>query len=424
MPNRRAAVLPRSASDPAVPPTQPAYPIVAIGGRWGKTTVARLLEAMLAVRYPRLALWLDQGVLVNRRKLSGELIPWGEALRSLASGNLDLAIQELDAQTVAVIGLPTAAYRLGIVTSFCGNDAACLIDERSKIERQAQHKIVDAVHPDGALILNADDLAVADGGVTAVGEVIYYALNRRNPIVRHHLAAGQRAVVVSSGMIVLCEGQASTPILPLRDVAITCGGALVFQVQNVLAAIAAAWQLGVPTDQIATVLATFTSQPHLMRGACNQFTINGATVIVDRLHDAVSARSLLRGVRKVANRRRRQLVMPAALDFANDLAIEELGRLVGQSFDRVLLHQEESPLHPASNDAVAALRRGIAHNRFPPLTIALPDEDTALDRLLQHLAPSEFALVLAADMTMALRALLSHRSDAPPDTTGTVLAAQ
>ncbi len=327
MPNRRAAVLPRPASDPAVPPTQPAYPIVAIGGRWGKTTVARLLEAMLAVRYPRLALWLDQGVLVNRRKLSGELIPWGEALRSLASGNLDLAIQELDAQTVAVIGLPTAAYRLGIVTSFCGNDAACLIDERSKIERLAQHKIVDAVHP---MVRSSSTPTTSPSPMEGSRPSARSSTTRS--IVATRLSGTTSppgAVVVSSGMIVLCEGQASTPILPLRDVAITCGGALVFQVQNVLAAIAAAWQLGVPTDQIATVLATFTSQPHLMRGACNQFTINGATVIVDRLHDAVSARSLLRGVRKVANRRRRQLVMPAALDFANDLAIEELGAWSG-----------------------------------------------------------------------------------------------
>ena len=92
-------------------PSPGALPIVAIGGRWGKTTVARLLEAMLRDTFPRLALWLDQGVLVNRRKLSGELIPWGDALRSLAAGDLDLAIQELDAHDgfrvpsdIAVIG--------------------------------------------------------------------------------------------------------------------------------------------------------------------------------------------------------------------------------------------------------------------------------------------------------------------------------
>lgn len=389
---------------PTAPPG--ALPLVAIGGRWGKTTVARLLEAILRDSHPRLALWLDQGVLINRRKRAGELIPWGEAVRALASGELDLAIQELDAGTVAAIGLPTAAYRLGIITSFCGNDAACLLDARSATERQAQGRIVGAVHPAGALVLNADDLAVADEGTAAAGEVVYYALSRRHPILRQHLAAGRRAVSVSSGMVVLCEGRASIPILPLRDVALTCGGAIAFQVQNALAAVAAAWHLGVAPDRIAAALAGFTSQPHLMRGACNQFAIGGATVILDRLHDAISARLLLRGMRKVPGRRRRQVVLPAAPGLGNAAATEEFGRLLGQSFDRVIFHQSPGP---GAEGTAATLRRGIAHNRFPPLIITLPDEDAALDRLLQGLAPNDLALVLASDLTLALRALLSWR---------------
>jgi cyanophycin synthetase len=405
---------------PAARRTPPgALPIVAIGGRWGKTTVARLLEAMLRDTSPRLALWLDQGVLVNRRKLSGELIPWGEALRSLAAGDLDLAIQELDAHTVAAVGLPTAAYKLGVITSFCGNDAACLADERSRVERQAQHRVIGAIHPDGTLILNADDHAVAAEGDLAGGEVVYYALSRRNPIVRQHLAAHGRAVSISSGMIVLCEGRASQPILPLRDVAIACNGALVFQMQNVLAATAAAWRLGVPPDRIAAALAGFTSQPHLMRGACNQFAINGATVIVDRFHDAVSARSLLRGLRKISGRRRRQVVLPATFGFPDE-TVEEIGRLVGQSFDRVILHQTPGA-RQVDEATPGPLRRGIAHNRFPPLTVILPDEDAALDRLLQGLAPNDLGLVLASDLTMVLRALMSHRSDGPREGGATAL---
>ena len=48
-------------------------PLVAVGGRWGKTTTARLLEAMLQRRRDRLALWTDQGIWVNGRRLSMEV---------------------------------------------------------------------------------------------------------------------------------------------------------------------------------------------------------------------------------------------------------------------------------------------------------------------------------------------------------------
>jgi hypothetical protein len=175
----------------------------------------------------------------------------------------------------------------------------------------------------------------------------------------------------------------------------------------------------VPPDRIAAALASFTSQPHLMRGACNQFAINGATVIVDRFHDAVSARSLLRGLRKISGRRRRQVILPATFGFPDD-TVEEIGRLVGQSFDRVILHQTPGS-RAADETTPGPLRRGIAHNRFPPLTAILPDEDAALDRLLQGLAPSDLGLVLATDLTMVLRALMSHRSDGPRDSTATSL---
>lgn len=378
-------------------------PIVAVSGQWGKTTTARLLEAMIRQRHPRLALWTDQGVYFNGRRQLGELAPWGEALRSLTAGDLDLAIQELDAQTVNAVGLPTAAYALGIITSFCGNDEACLLHPRAASERQAQGAVARAVHQAGALVLNADDHAVAEGGADCRGAVIYYGMSRRNPFIRAHLAAGGRAVCVSGGMIVLCEGARSQPVLPTRDVAISLGGAIVFQVQNALAAVAAAWWLDVPAGRIAATLRGFTSEPTIMPGACNQLQIDGATVIVDRLHDALSARALLRGVRKVRGRHRRLALAPAdgGLDAAE---LTDIGRLLGRSFDLIAVH-------PGRGDAaqVEALRAGVALNPLPPMLLTPPDETAALEKLLPLLHANDLLLVLASDLALVLRTLLTHR---------------
>ena len=285
-------------------------PIVAVCGRWGKTTVARLLEAMIRPAYPRLALWTDQGVYVNGRRQQGELIPWQGALRALAGGELDLAIQELAAPTVNAVGLPAEAYALGIVTSFCGNEEACLLEPRSAGERQAQLAVARAVHPAGALVLNADDHAVAEEGPATSGERIYYGASRRNPYIKVQLAAGARAVCISGGMIVLCEGTRTRPVLPVHEVALSLGGAIVFQVQNALAATAAAWRLGIAPPVIAATLRSFTSSATAMPGACNQFRIGAATVVVDRLTDPFSARALARGLRRVKGRHRRLLQRP------------------------------------------------------------------------------------------------------------------
>ncbi|MGN6698942.1 MAG: hypothetical protein ACTHMR_12350 [Thermomicrobiales bacterium] len=386
-------------------------PIVAVSGRWGKTTTARLLEAMVRAERPRLALWLDQGVWVNGRRQPGELVPWGQAIRALAHGELDLAIQELDAPMVNAVGLPPATYGLAIITSFCGNDEVCLADPRSAIEHRAQLAVARAVHPEGALVLNADDHAVVDEGGVTIGERLYYGSSRRNPIIRAQLANGGRAVTSSDGMIALREGRRSQPVAAVREVAISLGGAIVFQVQNALAAVAAAWQLGVPADRIAAALRDFTSTPTLLPGACNQFTIAGATVVVDRLHDAYSARLLMRGLRRVRGRRRRLVVLPESLPIAPASALE-IGRLMGHSFDLVITHERAGD-HPA---VIEALRAGIALNPVPPMVLAMPDEAAALDRALQLVNRNDLALVLAADLSFVLRTLLTHRL---PDLVGT-----
>lgn len=383
-------------------------PIVAICGRWGKTTVARLLEALVRPVAPRLALWTDQGVQVKGQRQRGELIPWQEALRSLAVGELDLAIQELDAPMVNAVGLPSEAYRLGIVTNFCGNDEACLSDARSVGEQQAQLAVARAVHPRGALVLNADDHAVADERAVSSGDVIYYGASRRNPFIKRQLATGGRAVCISGGVIVLCKGRRSHPVLPARDVALSLGGAIVFQVQNALAAVAAAWQLGVPIPAMAATLRQFTSTPTLMPGACNQFTIGSATLVVDHLIDPFSARALARGMRRVAGRRRVALLPAIARESLDESAVTEIGRLMGQSFDLVLLHDDAAE-REVNAARVAALRAGIAQNRIPPVVLTLPTEGVALDRLLRMLRAGDLALVLAADLPLALRTVLTYQ---------------
>jgi cyanophycin synthetase len=397
-------------------PSARVLPLVAVGGRWGKTTTARLLEALLHQQHQRLAIWTDHGVWINGRRQSGELIPWGTALRALAGGELDFAIQELDARTVVAAGLPPAAYGLGIITSLCNNDRRCEQDERTAIEHEAQLAIGQAINPAGTLVLNADDQAVALTPTAPPTEVIYYGAARSNPVVRAHLALGRRAVTISSGMLVLCEGRHTRPVVPVREIALALHGALGFQVQNALAAVAAGWALGVPTAQMAQTLYRFTSAPTMMPGACNQFEVNGALVLVDRFRDTVSARLLFRGLRKVAGRRRRLAVLSEAQLDAESAV--EVGRLLGGSFDQVILHREAGAGGRAQADPAVTrlLLASIARAKMPPIVRGVAEETTALERLLGQLQAGDLALILAADQGLALRALLGYRArtDAAP----------
>ena len=86
------------------------------------------------------------------------------------------------------------------------------------------------------------------------GEIIYFSLDGGSPVMQAHRSCGtagvngvqgKRAVIVQDGQIVLADGSNELTLDKLTDVPLTDNGTAIPQVENVLAAIAAAWALGI-----------------------------------------------------------------------------------------------------------------------------------------------------------------------------------
>jgi cyanophycin synthetase len=107
---------------------------------------------------------------------------------------------------------------------------------------------LQAVAPDGVAVLNAEDPGVVELDGHNGGSVLWFALDPDHPGVRAHCARGGRALVLRDGRPVLAEGAAEValpdPITPIDG----CTP------QGVLAALAAAWALGVPAATLAEAL--------------------------------------------------------------------------------------------------------------------------------------------------------------------------
>jgi cyanophycin synthetase len=107
-----------------------------------------------------------------------------------------------------------------------------------------------------------------------------------------HLAAGGRAVIAADGAIVLAAGSRRIELIELERVAFSAGGAIRFQVQNALAATAAAWAAGLNPALIARALTTFTSDATMVPGRFNVSEIRGVQLILDYGHNAGAMRAL------------------------------------------------------------------------------------------------------------------------------------
>jgi cyanophycin synthetase len=120
---------------------------------------------------------------------------------------------------------------------------------------------VDVVLSDGVAVLNAEDSLVAQMAELCDGEVILFARDAKLAVVEEHLQQGGRAVVLSSGRLAL--------VYDGHEVLLTKLTALPFlktagdntqktqQVMALLAAVAAAWALGISSELISAGIETF-----------------------------------------------------------------------------------------------------------------------------------------------------------------------
>ena len=153
----------------------------------------------------------------------------------------------------------------------------------------------------------------------------------------NHLAQGKRGVFVEHGEIVAAKGKLRFRTR-LKDIPITHDGAIRFQVENAMAAVAAAWGLGIPWNQIRRGLATFTSSAEAVPGRFNVMDHRGATVIIDYGHNPDAIRALVQAVESIPAQRR--LVVISGAGDRRDCDLRQQTEILGEAFDEVILYQD------------------------------------------------------------------------------------
>lgn len=377
-------------------------PLISIAGTSGKTTIAWMLSQVFEqVGWPAAA-WLSSGVYVDGQLQEGELGPWSRVLLAARHGELRVVLQEMPAETVIAAGLPKQTYPLGVLTTLCGNNEACLLSEDARRERRALSIVVDSIRPDGILVVNADDYDVTEVAAVADCAMIPYALHGDNPVLQAHLSAGGVGCWVQDGAIVIGARGEERRVSDVASVPATMNGTILFQVQNLLAATAAAYAAGVDPLFVEAALGEFSTAPAVQPGATNILTYNDATVIVDSPELAATIRQLARAIRHVPHRR--SLVVCGSLPRLSVEELHEAGRIVGGIGGIVLLHGDYG-----DDGRMATIKAGIAAATVPPIVLNVPDEEMAVDQLLNTIAADDLALVLVDDAEIAL----SHLWPAP-----------
>ena len=386
-------------------------PVIAVTGTNGKTTTARLTAHLLTAQGLRTGMTNTDGVYINGRQTdSGDCSGPKSARNVLMHPDVDAAVFEVARGGVLREGLGFDRCEVAVVTNIGSGDHLGLnyittVEDLAVLKRV----IVQNVSATGYAVLNAADPIVTGMAHACPGQVIYFALDRHHPLMATHRAQGKRTVYVDGAMLVAAEG-AWVERIALANIPLTRGGSIGFQVENAMAAVAAAWAAGIHWDAIRSGLASFVNDSHNAPGRFNVMDYAGATVIADYGHNPDAMRALVDAVNAMPAQRR-SVVISGAGD-RRDSDIRDQTVILGAAFDDVILYQDAAQRGRADGEVMALLRQGLAGASRTRRIDEIRGEFIAIDAALDRLQPGDLCLILVDQVQEALDHLAARVAQA------------
>jgi len=391
-------------------------PIVAVTGTNGKTTTTRCVAHLLQRSGRRVGMTCTDGIYVGGRRIdTGDCSGPKSARAVLGNPRVDAAVLETARGGMLREGLGFDWCDVAIVTNVGEGDHLGMggVDT---VEQLARVKSIPVrrVSAQGAAVLNADDPLVADMAKLCRGSVIFFSRDPGSPVLASHRSKGGKAVTVRNGAIVLATGKDERPVARLADLPLTHNGRIGFQVENLLAAVAAGSALGLSLDAIRTGIETFASDLDTVPGRFNVLGHRGAAVILDYGHNSSALIALCEAIEKMPHRRRK-IVYTAAGD-RRDEDILRQAKLIGDFFHDIYIYEDQCTRGRPDGEIMRMMREGFGAERKDRTILQETGELAAISAALASLKPGELLLCQVDQVELALDHVMSivRQSDAVP----------
>ncbi|RZI44550.1 cyanophycin synthetase [Herbaspirillum sp. HC18] len=376
-------------------------PVVAVAGTNGKTTTVKLIAHLLTTDKHLVGMTGTDGVYIGDQRIdTGDCSGPRSARNVLMHPDVDAAVFETARGGVLREGLGFDRCNVAVVTNIGEGDHLGLnfittVEDLAVVKRV----IVQNVAPNGTAVLNAADPMVANMAAVCPGTVTFFARDVHHPVMTMHRAQGRRVVYVDGDAIVAAEGKNAHRIA-LADIPLTRNGTIGFQVENAMAAIGAAWGLGIDWSVVEQGLKTFINDAQSAPGRFNLFSYKGATLIADYGHNPDAIQALVGAVESMPAKRR-SVVISGAGD-RRDIDLRRQTEILGDAFDSVVLYEDACQRGRAEGEVVALLRDGLKNAKRARSVKEIKGEFVAIDAALADLADGDLCLILIDQVEEAL----------------------
>ncbi len=313
--------------------------VISVTGTNGKTTTTRMIRSILKEAGYYVGMAVTGGIYIGDECVEeGDTTGADSAKRVLMDRHITAAVLETARGGLISKGLGYDLADVGVITNIQNDHLG--LDGIETLEDMAYVKavIVEAIKKNGYGVLNAEDrycLSIKD---RVFGNLILFSKNDNNHFIQEHIRKGGRAVYIKDNIVYLATDSEQVPIVNVENIPATYGGLLIHNIENCLAAIAAAWALGIEKDTINRALIHFKSDEIQNPGRFNMYDMGDFKVIVDYGHNYDGYKKVIEGLHKMKiNRLIGVIGVPGD---RLDSSIYDVGVLSGQKFDHIFIKED------------------------------------------------------------------------------------
>lgn len=226
-------------------------PVVGITGSTGKTLVAKIVAHLNRLNGAHVGLACSDGLFFNGRHVDKRnCANWAASQKVLMNRAVETAVIENSFETIIGEGLGYDRCQVGVVTNINADQhfGDYYIETHDQVFNVIRTQ-VDVVLSEGVAVLNAEDPIVAKMAELCDGEVIFFGHDANSEVVQDHLKQAGRAVLLEGENILLVNSEQKVTLTKLSAIPLLKtqedAKAQRAKVENVLAAIGAAWALGI-----------------------------------------------------------------------------------------------------------------------------------------------------------------------------------
>lgn len=385
-------------------------PIISITGTNGKTTTSRMVSHICKLSGNTVGLATTDGVYIDGNlSVKGDLTGPAAAQMILRDPTIDCAVLETARGGLLRRGLGYEKCDVGAVLNIAadhlGQKGIETLDDMAKVKR-----IVVEVADDTAVLNADDDLCLKMAAHTRAEHLCYVTMNAGHPLVREHVRAGGRAVVLEQGMnghmITIYDSQTHIPLIWTHLIPATIDGKAMHNVQNALFAAGICYSMGRSLEDIRHGLRTFTTSYFQVPGRMNVFDEHPFKVILDYGHNPAAIKAMTNLAQQLEPDGKRICVLTIPGD-RRDEDIVEAAKIVSGVFDHYICRRDDNTRGRGSDEVPKLIEASLRENGVGADAISVvPEEEKAVDKALNMAEAGDLVLIFGDNISRTWKQII------------------